>query len=130
MVDEIRKEKGDLDVRYVDWSSDYQRKNGKCPVRNLSDFPVIQSPFWNTSNSFQKSWGDRPSPVRAWKDIVFVLDEKCRLADIFHFHGPSRGTGSRSLNKPGNYRALKESILKGFKSEAKTKSGKRSKASS
>ena len=129
MVDEVRKEKGDLDVRYVDWSSDSQRKHGKCPVRDLTDFPVLQSSFWSKPDSFQKSWGDRPTPGMAWTNIVVVLDAKCKVADIFQFGGPSPGSkGSRALKKRNNYRALKASILRGFGADTKTKTPDRPKA--
>ena len=117
MIKEVKAEKGDLNVIFVDFSSDSQRKNGATPVRDKSNFPVLLSKSAIAPGSFSMAWDPNFRSMTAWRDVVIVLDSEGTVAGVFDFNTNMRSF--RQLKKGANYNALKKCILEGYKSTEK-----------
>ena len=117
MVEELKQEKGDLNVCFVDFSRDSQRKHGATPVRDNTDFVVIESKWSLEPGTYPESWGDDFRHLPAWDNVAVILDGEAKVTSVFNFKTGFRGI--HSLKKGKNYRNLKNCILKAYKQEEK-----------
>ena len=118
MVKELKQQNKEINIRFVDFSRDSQREGSGTPARDMTDFPVIHSKWYIDDDKYPEEWGKRFKAVPAWRNIAIILDAEARVTGCFDFRtfDPSK---LLPLREPANYKALKNLVLKAYKSEDK-----------
>jgi len=124
IINEIQTKEKPIKLIFVDWASEMQHRGNKTPLRDIVDYPVLQSAFWSKLGSFHNKWcGNSPEQLRDMmkgksvelsSHIMFVLDSNSVIVGRLVLDG-------KDFSDKNVYTKVKSLISKSIKDSKESK---------